>query len=248
MDLEPITRASASDAVYDRLVASIVDGEVAAGDALPSERGLAEALGVSRPVVREALQRLAHAGLLRIRHGGATRVADYRRSAGPALLADLLTDRAGELDLTVARSIVEVRADLAPPVASAAARRRTATHLETMDDLLDGLRAADTLAERQRRSLDLWDVVVDASGNVAYRLLFNALRTAYEPVMDALAVVVRDEVSDVEGHATVVAAIRARDVAAAADAGGALVGRGTAATIAAIAAMTDPDPTTEERP
>lgn len=39
------------------------------------------------------------------------------------------------------------------------------------------------------RALDLWDAVVDASGNVVYRLLFNALRRAYEPVMDVLAVV-----------------------------------------------------------
>ena len=81
MDLQPIARSSASDEVYERLVASIVEGEVDPGDAMPSERSLSDALGVSRPVVREALKRLAHAGLVQIRHGGALAGAEAAQVA-----------------------------------------------------------------------------------------------------------------------------------------------------------------------
>lgn len=240
MELHPVTRASASDAVYDQLVASILAGEVAAGDALPSERALSETLGVSRPVVREALQRLSHAGLLRVRHGGATRVEDYRRTAGPELLGELLLGRSGELDLTVARSIIEVRADLGPAVAAAAARRRSDTDVVTLVAALEQLRGADELGARQAAALGLWDALVDASHNVVHRLLFNALRAAYEPVMDALAVVLRREVSDVDRHAAIVAAVRDRDPDLAREAAAALLATGTSAALDAIDALLDP--------
>ena len=51
--------------------------------ALPSERRLAEVLGVSRPAVREALQRMAQTRLLDVRHGGATTVRDFRQVRRP---------------------------------------------------------------------------------------------------------------------------------------------------------------------
>ncbi len=241
MDLQPITRSSASDDVYDRLVASIVEGEVTAGDPIPSERALAEGLGVSRPVVREALKRLAHAGLVQIRHGGATRVADYLRTAGPGLLGVLLLDRNGDLDLAVARSIVEARSDLGPPVAAAAARRATPSDLAALRATVETMRATDDVADLQRLALDFWDLVVDASGNLVHRLLFNALRQAYEPVMDALAIVMQSEVSNVDGYAAVVDALETGDPAAAAEAVHRVVDHGARATVELIDQLLQPD-------
>lgn len=240
MDLQPIARSSASDEVYDRLVASIVEGEVTAGEAMPSERSLADGLGVSRPVVREALKRLAHAGLVQIRHGGATMVTDYRRTAGPALLSVLLLDRNGDLNLDVARSIVEARSDLGPPVAAAAARRAGPEDLAALRDTVAAMRAADEVRDLQRLALDFWDHVVDASGNVVHRLLFNALRRAYEPVMEALAVVMQAEVSNIDGYASVLTALEQRDPEAAALAVHAVVDHGARATVELIDELLDP--------
>ena len=53
-----------SDAVHDRLRRAILRGELAPGDPVPSERVLAESLGVNRQAVREALNRLQQARLL----------------------------------------------------------------------------------------------------------------------------------------------------------------------------------------
>lgn len=252
MDLQPIARTSASDEVYERLVSSIVEGEVDAGEPMPSERSLADGLGVSRPVVREALKRLAHAGLVQIRHGGATLVSDYRRTAGPDLLSALLLDRHGDVDLEVARGVIEARSDLGPPVASAAARRATPGDLDALDDVVAAMHAGDDVLGRQRLALDFWDRVVDASHNVVHRLLFNALRRAYEPVMEALVVVMRAEVSDLDGYAGVAAAVRRGDPDAAADAVRAVVDHGARATVELIdqlLAMPDDDPnTTSPRP
>ena len=93
------------------------------GDPLPSERRLAEVLGVSRPAVREALKQLTAAGLVEIRQGDATTVRDFRRHAGLDLLPRLLV-RNGELDPAVVRSILETRLHNGPKVAELAAQRR----------------------------------------------------------------------------------------------------------------------------
>lgn len=241
MQLSPITRTSASDEVYDQLVGSIVAGEVDPGEAMPSERDLAEGLGVSRPVVREALKRLAHAGLVHIRHGGKTLVSDFRHTAGPDLLEAMLLDRNGELDLTVARSIVEARSDIGPPVAAIAARRATPADLEALDAVVARMRDTDDVQELQRLAMDFWDRLVDASDNVVHRLLLNALRRAYEPVMDALAVVMRDEVSDVDGYVEVAAAVRARDPERAEAGVHAVVDHGARAAIDVIDELLGPD-------
>ena len=56
------------------------------GESLPSERRLAEVLGVSRPAVREALKRVAAAGLVEVRPGGRNHGAGLSppRRPGPA--------------------------------------------------------------------------------------------------------------------------------------------------------------------
>ena len=120
MALKPVARRLVPEDVFDQLLGEVVDGELAAGDSLPSERRLAEVLGVSRPAVREALQRLSQARLVEVRHGGSTTVRDFRTSAGLDLLPRLLV-RDGDLDPTVGRSILQARQAIAPAVAALAA-------------------------------------------------------------------------------------------------------------------------------
>ena len=122
MPLQPVRRRSVPDDVFDQVLAEVVEGEIAPGEQLPSERRLAEVLGVSRPAVREALQRMTQTRLLEVRHGGATTVRDFRRFAGLDLLPQLLVRR-GQLDPAVARSILEARLAVGPSVAALAAER-----------------------------------------------------------------------------------------------------------------------------
>ena len=82
MAFQSVTRRSVPDEVFDQVLGEVVDGGIGAGESLPSERRLAEVLGVSRPAVREALQRMAATRLVEVRHGGATTVRDFRRYAG----------------------------------------------------------------------------------------------------------------------------------------------------------------------
>ena len=214
MPLQPVVRRSVPDEVFDQVLAEVVDGEIPVGDPLPSERRLAEVLGVSRPAVREALQRMAQTGLLQVRHGGATTVRDYRRHAGLDLLARLLV-RHGELDPSVARSILEARLAVGPSVAALAATRGGPALAALLTGTVDRLAATEDGPagdiERQVHALEYWDQVVDAADSIVFRLMFNSLRAAYEPALEALAPVLAEEVGQIEAYRLLTAAIAAGD-------------------------------------
>lgn len=63
-----------ADTIADKLQTLIVEGSLKPGDRLPAERTLAESFGVSRPSLREAIQKLQSRGLLKTRPGGGTTV------------------------------------------------------------------------------------------------------------------------------------------------------------------------------
>jgi GntR family transcriptional repressor for pyruvate dehydrogenase complex len=206
MPLQPVNRRSVPDEVFDQVLSEVVDGGLEAGATLPSERRLAEVLGVSRPAVREALQRMTQTRLLEVRHGGATTVRDFQRFAGLDLLPRLLV-RKGVLDAAVARSILEARLVVGPGVAALAAQRGGPALAATLTDAVDALAATDDDVERQLHALAYWDLVVDAADSLAFRLMFNSLRAAYEPAIEALAAVMAEEVGQVGAYRVLTAAI-----------------------------------------
>jgi GntR family transcriptional repressor for pyruvate dehydrogenase complex len=208
MSLQRVARRSLPDEVFDQLLTQVVDGEVEAGGSLPSERQLAEVLGVSRPAVREALQRLAHAGLVDVRQGDTTRVRDFRRFAGLDLLPRLLFG-GGRVELTVVRSIMEARQLVGPKVAELAAERGGATLTPYLLAAIGALEATDDPVEKQRHALAFWEHVVDGADSITFRLMFNNLRAAYEPALAALATVLATEVEQVAAYRGVAQAIDA---------------------------------------
>ena len=76
MGFGPLRQRRLSDDIVERLEAMILEGSLQAGERLPPERALAEQFGVSRPSLREAIQKLAARGLLVSRQGGGTYVAE----------------------------------------------------------------------------------------------------------------------------------------------------------------------------
>lgn len=206
MALQPVTRRSVPDEVFDQVLAEVVDGEIGAGDPLPSERRLAEVLGVSRPAVREALQRMAQTRLVEVRQGGSTLVRDFRKNAGLDLLPRLLVRR-GNVDVAVVRSILEARLVIGPGVAALAAERGGPALAATLTGSVDALAATDDDVERQLHALTFWDLVVDGADSLTFRLMFNSLRAAYEPAIEALAGVMSEEVGQVGAYRVLTAAI-----------------------------------------
>jgi len=210
MALQPVNRRSVPEDVFEQIVAEVLSGEMQPGETLPSERRLAEVLGVSRPAVREALKRLTAAGLVEIRQGDATTVRDFRRHAGLDLLPRLLL-RGGELDLSVVRSILETRLHNGPKVAQLAAQRHGPELAGLLDEALLALTDEQDPTERQRHALTFWDHIVDGADSIALRLMYNTLRATYEPALPALAGVMADEVGRPQAYRDLADAISAGD-------------------------------------
>lgn len=183
-----LNRQSLSDQVFTQLRDRILGGDMLPGAELPSERELSEHLKVSRSAIREALKQLAQARLITINQGESTRVLDYRQSAGLNLLSALIVDSEGQLRTSVVRSIMEMRAAIAPDIARLAAKRggpELASCLEGVVRDMEDAHGDD--AALQSLAITFWDHLVDGSGNVAYRLIYNTLIDNYRSYEDLLA-------------------------------------------------------------
>lgn len=236
MALQPVSRRSVPEDVFEQILTEVLSGGMQPGESLPSERRLAEVLGVSRPAVREALKRVAAAGLVEVRQGDATTVRDFRRHAGLDLLPRLLL-RGHELDISVARSILEARLHNGPKVAELAARRRPAGLVALLDESIRDLEADDDPVGQQHQALKFWDHVVDGADSIVFRLMFNTLRAAYEPALPALATMMAAEVGQIEAYRSVARAIGEGDPVNAEAAARDLLEPATGALISALSAL-----------
>jgi GntR family transcriptional repressor for pyruvate dehydrogenase complex len=134
-DLQPIRRSPLYEEVAQRLRAFIDVQELKPGDRLLSERDLAQRLGVSRTSVRQALTALRVAGLVEIRHGDGVFLLQPPDRVVPTLARELLESHA-QLP-----AIMEVRVALESQTARLAARRRTASEIGELQDVLDAMAA-----------------------------------------------------------------------------------------------------------
>lgn len=236
MALQPVNRRSVPEDVFEQILADVLSGEMQPGESLPSERRLAEVLGVSRPAVREALKRVAAAGLVEVRQGDATTIRDFRRHAGLDLLPRLLL-RGNDVDISVVRSILEARLHNGPKVAELAARRRTSELIARLNGSILDLETADDPVGQQHHAMAFWDHVVDGADSIVFRLMFNTLRAAYEPALPALAIMMAAEVGRIRSYRNLAAAIDAGDPAAAGAAARQLLEPATDALLSALDAM-----------
>ena len=129
--------------------------------------------------MREALKRLQQAGLVQISQGGATRVRDWRSSAGLEVLLDLV-EQGSEPTGELIRSVLEMRASVGTDAARLCARRGSA---EVRAGVEEAASATATAIEggdvaALEGFVSLWERIVDGSENVAYRLGLNSLNAA----------------------------------------------------------------------
>ena len=130
--LRPLPRQRLHELLIDRLRAHVAEARLRAGDRLPSERELAERLGVSRASIKQAILVLEIQGLVEVRHGGGTYL---RRDDITVEPIDALLDRRRRLpDVLEAREALEVK------LAELAATRRSDADLEQMRAALEEMR------------------------------------------------------------------------------------------------------------
>lgn len=134
MGFAPVRQRRLSDDIVERLEALILEGSLKAGERLPPERALAEQFGVSRPSLREAIQKLAARGLLVSRQGGGTFVAETLGST----FSDPLLELLGSSE-EAQRDLLEFRHTLEGACAYYAAQRATPMDHQRLREAFEAL-------------------------------------------------------------------------------------------------------------
>ncbi|MCX8024074.1 MAG: fatty acid metabolism transcriptional regulator FadR [Thermanaerothrix sp.] len=159
----------------NRLIEGIVSGVFPPGSTLPNERDLAARLGVTRPTLREALQRLARDGWLEIHHGKPTRVRDYWREGNLNIL-NALIHHPESLPSTFIPDLLQVRVLLAPAYCRLAFERAR----EAVTELLESLCALPDEAEAfANGDWHLHHTLSVLSGNPVFTLILNSFHDLY---------------------------------------------------------------------
>lgn len=131
--LDPLPRATLSEQVAKQLAARITAGDWSPGEKLPSEAELCRAFHVGRSSLREALTSLAFIGLIRVRAGGGSYVAEQPSAyyTSSWLSTGTLNNGKALADFIEARLILESE------LAGLCAERITQQELDALAELVD---------------------------------------------------------------------------------------------------------------
>ncbi len=194
-----------------RLIAAILDGQFPINSTLPPERDLSTALGVTRPTLREALQRLAREGWLEIRHGRPTRVRDYWQEGSLGVLGAIARSP-GPLPPQFVPNLLAVRLALAP----AYARRAVERSAEAIGDLLEAYQAVEDTPEAfAEADWHLHRVLTIASGNPVFTLILNGFDALYRSLAGRYFASAEARAHSRRFYADLLTSVRAADPAAA---------------------------------
>lgn len=181
LPLKPLQVESLKEACVKQLEELILSGELKAGERLPSERDFALRLGVSRPVLHEALVDLSAKGLVSIQPRRGVVVNDYRQSGSMAILTSLLSYHNGQFDPALTSSLFAMRLLVETETARLCAQNISADQA----NILKGMIAQEENLDRSdlntlvRLDFDFHLQIAIFSGNLVYPLILNSFVAVY---------------------------------------------------------------------
>jgi len=181
MPFERVTPEKLSTAVTRQIEKLILRGILRPGERLPSERELAERLGVSRPSLREAVAELQDKGLLSTRAGAGIFVADVLGNAfSPALIRLFADHNEAVFDY------IAFRRDLEGLAAERAARLASDTDLQVIQAVFDKMESAHEKPNPQdesRLDAEFHMGIIEASHNV---VMLHMMRSMFQLLQEGV--------------------------------------------------------------
>jgi len=205
-DLSPIRRAPLYEEIANRLRDLIAARQLAPGDRLPSERELANSLGVSRTSVRQALTTLRSIGMIDVRHGDGAFLVHTGEEVATSLALAMLSSEVDHAMVWETREAIEVHA------ARLAARRATDADLARMRAALDAMRSAiDHEDEGAQADAALHRAIVAAAHNPMLAQLYESIADAVDRTSAASLSIPGRPPESLRAHRAIVEAIGDRD-------------------------------------
>jgi len=171
--LDPLPRATLSEQVAKQLAARITAGDWKPGEKLPSEAELCKALGVGRSSLREALTSLAFIGLIRVRAGGGSYVAET-----PSAYFTSQWLQSGKLNSEEAlEEFAEARMVLECEMARICAERITQLEIDELQALVEKMRLCTNNADEfWKLDLSFHIIMGRAAKNKVLDNILNGIR------------------------------------------------------------------------
>lgn len=168
-----------ADQVEAKLHEYIIKSAIRPGDPIPKEQELAEALGVSRNVVREALSRLRMLGLIdsKKRRGMILTQPDVLKGLQRILHPSIL-------DESVRKQLFELRLVLEVGLGDLLFKRKTAKQLQKMAQIVEREKTASTKIERIRCEFDFHSTLYEMAGNDTLKRFQAILMPVFEYVVE----------------------------------------------------------------
>lgn len=206
--------ARRSEQALEHVLDLVRKGKLAPGARLPSERALAEEIGVSRPMLREALNTLEAMGYLDRR----SKSGNFLLTAIPHAVTDPI-DRGLDARLLPFADVIELRRALEGWAVEKAAAGGGRAELERLRACVEAMEAAgelrdDAEAERYREAdLEFHRVLARMTGNLVYVHLFDFFAQLVRRSVQLSRTVVRGRFTDenIARHRAVLEALEARD-------------------------------------
>ncbi|HWU86827.1 MAG TPA: FadR/GntR family transcriptional regulator [Kofleriaceae bacterium] len=214
--LKPVEKQRVAEEIAEQLRSLILGGQYPPGSKLPPERELSKRLRVNRASLREALKKLEHLGLVRIRQGDGTRVQNFMETGGIELVQHLLPLAGGKPELI--RDLLEFRRIFGRELARLAAARTPKVSeggLAKLRDLADRADKVTGALELFELDFDFYVAVAQLSGNQVMLLLINTVREGVRSFMPLLANLAAPGEIVRKHHRELIAAVEKGDVAAA---------------------------------
>lgn len=175
MPFQPIQADKLSASVVSQIEKLILRGILRPGERLPSERDLAERLGVSRPSVRDAVAELSQKGLVETRAGAGIFVAEVLGSAfSPALVQLFSAHDEAVFDY------IAFRRDMEGLAAERAAKMASDTDLKVINIVFEKMEAAHPKrnpSDEARLDAEFHLSIIEASHNV---VMLHMMRSMFE--------------------------------------------------------------------
>jgi DNA-binding FadR family transcriptional regulator len=203
--LDQVSRTTLSEQVAKRLAARIAGGDWKPGEKLPSEVELCNAFNVGRSSLREALTSLAFIGLIRVRAGGGSYVAEQPSAyfTGAWLNGGVLTDEKALGEFVEARLILETE------LAGLCAERVTPEELDDMGLLVEKMRTSvRDSGEFSKYDLSFHLTMGTAAKNEVLNNILSSVRAQTMEVITKSLLVEEGRENAVRDHSRILEAIR----------------------------------------
>jgi GntR family transcriptional repressor for pyruvate dehydrogenase complex len=197
--------------VVNHIRLMIERGELQPGDKIPPEREFARHLKISRASLRTGIGYLAAMGVMKVRHGVGTFVAD-----GPPQLGQSSLGLMSALHGFQTWQMFEARLLLESSIAALAAERRKAEHLTILaEELTEMYATIEAPSEYLLHDVRFHRTVAEAAGNPILAALMETITTSLYEKRRKTVDRSRDLKESAEMHHEIYRAIRAKDAAAA---------------------------------